>query len=215
VSEIVEAIDRQIEVAEREFDTARRRLDELVELRNRAEALDRSPVKEPPPKPARKRRTPKKRTAATVTEAERATRNEAIKGQREKVLAFVRANPGATGNEVASGTGIDQGAVSRHLHALLRNGDIRREQDGASKRNYPSQHDALSADESGAKTGPERRIIEAIKAAPSPPTAAEIGKAAKLNGTVNEMLGALERRGVVRRLPGETPQSAARWELAA
>ncbi|RMD87034.1 MAG: MarR family transcriptional regulator [Alphaproteobacteria bacterium] len=56
--------------------------------------------------------------------ADRMRTSGAARTHAEKVLAFVRANPGSTGHEIAAGTGLAQVEVIRRLGDLQRSGEV-------------------------------------------------------------------------------------------
>jgi DNA-binding transcriptional ArsR family regulator len=74
----------------------------------------------------------------------------------------------------------------------------------------------VPADENGAKTEHERKLVDAIKRSPVPVTSNEAASNAGVNSqATGAILSGLARRGVLRRIDPEGVGGAVRWEVAA
>lgn len=178
------------------------------------------PVPDPQPEPAPRRKARADRKPPGGASEKRATpkagRSEAaVTAGQKAILDFVRTHPGAIGKEVAEGVGIDQSSASRRLTALARDGKFEIEKGARGAKHYRLRSAAMPTDDSGAKTGDERKMVEALREADGPAQTAELsGKCGVSVPDTARILSGLQRRGVVRRVPAKNDSEPARWELA-
>jgi hypothetical protein len=133
----------------------------------------------------------------------------------DKVLAFIRANPGRSGKEIEEGTGTSQGSVSRATIKLNRQGKIRTESGGQGKKKayFATEAAALPADESGAKSEQERKIVEVLLEVDSPLPASELSVRTGIRSDhCPSMCEGLVRRHVITRIPPKASHLPVRYE---
>lgn len=140
---------------------------------------------------------------------------------REAIKAAVRAKPGSSTAEVVEATGVDRSTVATHLSKLIRSPQgsgrpaLRMEKDpddGRVRRYYPQETDVAPADSNGAKTGEERKIMDALGAADGPLPSHEISVRTGIRSDqCGPMLGAMKRRGVIAEVPPKGPGFPTRW----
>lgn len=149
---------------------------------------------------------------STATRDGRAAKSQA---RRAQILELVRMNPGMMQKDIAAKVGIDQAEVSRVLKNLVSHGGpLRAEKAGRAKRYFPREHEVAPADENGAKTETERKVLAAVQAAPVALTTGEVASNAKVNIVdAGRVLHGLRRRGLLRAIPTASETAPQRWEL--
>lgn len=163
-----------------------------------------TPARTSTPKPAAPARKSGDAAAAKARQDRQDRQGGRSSDLMEKILAFIRANPGRSGREIEEGTGIGQGSVSRTTIKLNRLGKIRTEGKGKGSRKayYATEAAALPVDDNGAKSEQERKIVECLREAdgPLPPTEISIRTGIR-SDHVPAMCQAMTNRRVIGRVP--------------
>jgi hypothetical protein len=210
VSAILDAIDQELAVA-------RERVTQLEELRDRASAIDGAVsdvpqpesegggIGDPPPKRRRRRQKRTEKPKSSRQSQRGITNRKRGEQHREAILAYVRETGGAQVKEIAEATGLDPQVVRQQAKNLVSQDSrgLRVEILGSggptSPRLYrPAESDIAPADGNGARTGLERRVVEAISGVEL--TESEIAANTEIpEHRVREVLAGLCRRGVLTR----------------
>lgn len=153
------------------------------------------------------RKPPPSRESEPVASQSEATRSgaaAAATARSERVVAFVREHPGCTQTEIREHFDIPKGTIGGVMLRLVRTGGALRTEEGEpgphggrpQRLYYAREHDMAPSDTDGAKTAPERRIVDALGSIRL--TAAEIKKSTGIDQLhLGSMLMALVRRGVL------------------
>jgi hypothetical protein len=180
-----------------------------------------------PASSTRKRRSPAKRKKPAgvddaAAEKKRQERKAAtVEGQEdddlltpaERVLSYVREHPGCSQREIMKGLGMTQGTASRITIKLTRSGKIRADESGKAKAYFAKEAPALPADESGAKSGEEKKIVDCLIEAGTPLPASEISVRTGIQShRVPSMCAALHRRRVIAHVPPKHGGLPSRWQ---
>jgi hypothetical protein len=111
-------------------DFIRRRLAELEDERVRLEQALRALGTDHGDKPSTPRQASKRATSRAASSRRPARRSpgRAPRGQnKQAILEFVSANPGATAPQIAEGTGIDRGVIYSAVSRLASSGQLRKD----------------------------------------------------------------------------------------
>jgi hypothetical protein len=189
MSQIVEAIDAELEAEDVHLDDLRtavgraeHRIEELRKLREQAASLNgggapaASAEPKPKPKGTRAKKPPKAKPQPAEhepklpTAAERDARGEAAKEDRRKVLGFVREHGEISYAQAAELLGVSIDTAKKRLVRIARNSELKLETgkrpEGAKHGRPPKVYRleaSAPADDDGAKTSVERRVVEAVR----------------------------------------------------
>jgi hypothetical protein len=161
---------------------------------------------------------PPRRSAAVAPAGQRSKQAQAGVEKQESVKrALDEAGPhGATVEAIATKLGRSASSVRATLIGLARRGiavrDLASDEEGDPIWRF-AKYGAVPADEDGARTEPERRIVRSLKASPVPLTTRDIAANSGVRGDIGAMLGALSRRGVVTCIPGVGENGRTRWAM--
>jgi len=208
VSAILDAIDQELAIA-------RERVNQLEDLRDRASAIDGTVpdvplsagggIVDPPPKRRRRRQRQKRAQKPKPSAPKPAAITNRERGEqlRDAILAHLRETGGAQVKEIAEALSLDPQKVRSQLPNMASNGLVRVEVLGSggktSPRLYrPAESDIAPPDQNGARTGPERQVVEAVSGVEL--TESEIAANTEIpEHRVREILAGLCRRGVLAR----------------
>ena len=115
--------------------------------------------------------------------------------ERGRVYQYVAFNPGEHYNSIKKGLGLNNGALTYHLHVLEKANKIKSRQDGIYKRFYP--YSAVVPHNNGGLSEAQHRIVTTIRDLPGL-SQNELGSVLGLpQSTLSYQLGKLEGLGLV------------------
>lgn len=164
---------------------------------------------DPPARPPKPEDPARERKHAANTVKARATRD------RVAQMADSAGADGLSAAEVAVAVDITPASARGTLIRLVQEGRLLSlDAEGGGKRYRSKEIGLLPIGEDGCKTGVERRLLEAVQAAPVALTTVEVAANAKVSMVdAGRVLRGLAKRGVVRAIPLKTETSPQRWEL--
>jgi hypothetical protein len=158
-----------------------------------------------------------KRQESAASERRKAANIGKAKDEDKRLLAIVETAgvDGVDSIEVAAALDCSRASARGRLISFARAGRlVRFDGEGGGSRYRMKAHGLLPVDESGCKTGVERKLLEAVQRAPVALTTVEVAANAKVPIVdAGRVLHGLARRGVVRAIPLKTETSPQRWEL--
>lgn len=153
-----------------------------------------------------------------LSERERAKRVAARKEVQERIMALAERCGEITTRDVADELGVSTQTAWIKLCNLLRSGNLV-QTGGSGHKGDPKRYGplgravtAVTSGHAGAKTGVERRVVEALSEL-GRATAGQVQEATGVRrSAVPQILGALARRGVIRQVRSSNG-GPARWEV--
>lgn len=146
----------------------------------------------------RRRRSPAPSSEPPERQAKARSREAGLE-KRVALVAFIRNHPGCSQAEIRKALDLSAGECSRMVKRLVSDGKLRKEGERSAQRLWTGEAPLMPEDASGAKTGLERRIVEAIGEGSI--SAAEVARLAHCSiNDAKSVLGGLVNRRVLTRV---------------